>query len=224
MPGGRRNPETPKGPLGHSTHREIRAKYRKFAPWYDWLEGLPERILGGGRVRRRLLSRASGRILEVAAGTGANLPYMPSTANPVLSDLSRAMLTRAVRKAEKLGVNPPCVQAAAEALPFPDGNFDTVVSVLSLCTIPSPVAALREFGRVCRSDGRILLFEHGAGNLGWLVRFQDRRAARHARALGCWWNRRHDRLVREAGLRVIEERRRFLGVLYEFALAPGPGQ
>jgi ubiquinone/menaquinone biosynthesis C-methylase UbiE len=210
--------ETPKS----RTHREIRAKYRKFAPWYDWLEGIPERILGGGRVRRRLLSRAKGRILEVAAGTGANLPYLPAGAVPTLSDLSRAMLTRALRKSERLGLACPGVQAAGEHLPFPDGSFDTVVSVMSLCTMAEPVGALREFGRVCRPDGQILLFEHGASAVGWLSRFQDRKAAGHARALGCRWNRRHDRLVREAGLRVVKERRRFFGVLYEFALAPGP--
>jgi ubiquinone/menaquinone biosynthesis C-methylase UbiE len=70
------------------------------------------------------------------------------------------MLTLARRRAEQLGREVALHLADAQALPFPDGSFDTVVSTLSLCTIPDDRAAIAEARRVLRPDGRMLLLEH----------------------------------------------------------------
>ena len=56
------------------TAKEISEKYDRFARWFDWVEGVPD-LLGVRKLRRRLLQRASGRVLEVAIGTGKNLRY-----------------------------------------------------------------------------------------------------------------------------------------------------
>lgn len=201
---------------------ELRNKYREFARWYDLASAIPNALLGIRRMRRRLLRRVRGRVLEVAAGTGANLRYYAPDARPVLSDLSDAMLQRARRRiAGRRAFVAPLVQASADALPFRDGAFDTVVSTLSVCTFPNPVQALREIARVCRSDGFVLLLEHGASSVGWIARYQDRRAAKHAEALGCWWNRHPDALAREAGLRVVEVQRARAGIFYSLVAAPG---
>lgn len=205
------------------TPAALRAAYDRFAPWYDLsLAPLEWALLG--RLRRRLLSGARGRVLEVAAGTGRNLlHYPPGVRELVLVDLSPGMLARARRRARRLG-RPACFAAAdAQALPFPDARFDTVVSTLATCTFPDPVAALREMGRVCRPGGRILLLEHGRSRLPWLARWQDRTAAAHARHLGCHWNREPLELVRAAGLGLIDAERHALGIVHLIEARPHRG-
>lgn len=203
------------------TSREISEKYNRFARWYDWVEGVPE-ILGVRSLRRGLLQQASGRILEVAVGTGKNLSYYPRACRIVAVDVSREMLNVARKRAAKLRINVCFVLADAERLPLSDKSFDTVASSLTTCTFPNPVAALREMDRVCRTGGKILLLEHGQSDRKWLANWQDRRDDRHARQLGCHWNRRTPDLVREAGLKVSKARRSFFGIFHQIQAEPGP--
>lgn len=206
---------------------EIRQKYDAIAGRYDLLEGIPE-LLGLRRLRRRLLSRARGEVLEVAVGTGKNLPHYPPGCRVTGVDISPGMLAVARRRARALGREVELHVMEATRLAFPDRHFDTVVSTLSTCTFPDPVAALREMGRVCRAGGRVLLLEHGRSDRRWLGAWQDRTAEGHARALACHWNRRPDRLVAEAGLRVYRLQRHFFGIFYQIEAGPseageGPG-
>ena len=192
---------------------EIRQKYERFARWYDLMDGIPE-VLGVRRLRRRLLQRASGKVLEIAVGTGRNLRYYPKTCKITAVEFSEAMLDVARNKAARLGLTIPFLLMDAERLAFPDQCFDTVVSSLSMCTFPDPATALHEMARVCRPDGRILLLEHGRSDREWPGRWQDRRADRHARALGCRWNREPVDLVRHAGLKLVTAQRVFFGVIH----------
>lgn len=198
---------------------QIRRKYNKFAPWYDLVEGVVE-ILGLRRLRQRLLQRASGKVLEIAVGTGKNLRYYPKSCQITAVDFSPAMLQLACKRADRLGLNGRFLVMDAEVLAFCDQRFDTVVSSLTLCTFPDPVRALQEMARVCRADGRILLLEHGRSDREWLGRWQDRRAARHAKALGCCWNRGPLDLVRQAGLKPIAAQRIFLGIFHLIETVP----
>ena len=201
---------------------EIRAKYEKFARWYDLMDGIPE-VLGVRRLRRRLLQRATGKVLEIAVGRGRNLRYYPEGCKITAVDFSPAMLEVARNRTDRLGLTIPCLAMDAEALAFPEQSFDTVVSSLSLCTFPDPAAALREMARVCRPNGRILLLEHGRSDVEWLGRWQDRRADRHAKALGCRWNREPLDLVRQAGLTLIAAQRIFFGIFHLLeVMSPGP--
>jgi ubiquinone/menaquinone biosynthesis C-methylase UbiE len=204
------------------TSDEVREKYDRFAPWYDWVEGVPE-MLGLARLRRRLLARAEGAVLEVAAGTGRNFPFYPPGCRLTAVDLSPAMLAIARRRAARLGLDARLFLMDAAALDFPDRHFDTVLSTCSLCTFPDPVAALREMSRVCRTSGRILLLEHGRSGRPWLGRWQDRHAESHARMIGCYWNREPCDLVRAAGLSVASARRSLLGVLHAIEARPARG-
>ena len=198
------------------TTKQISEKYDRFARWFDCVEGVPD-ILGVSRLRRRLLQRASGRVLEVAIGTGKNLRYYPASCRISAVDVSREMLNVARTRAAKLSVNLSPLLADAEALPFPDKSFDTVVSSLTTCTFPNPVAALKEMVRVCRTNGKILLLEHGRSDREWLGRWQDRREDSFAKQLGCHWNRETLKLAREAGLKVSNSRRLFFGVFHTIA-------
>jgi ubiquinone/menaquinone biosynthesis C-methylase UbiE len=203
------------------TAREISEKYNRFARWYDWVEGVPD-LLGVSKLRLRLLRRASGRVLEVAVGTGKNLPYYPQSCRITAVDISKEMLNVARKRAGKLRMKISFVLADAEALPFRDKSFDTVVSSLTTCTFPNPVAAVREMARVCWPEGKILLLEHGRSDREWLGRWQDRRADWYASQLGCHWNREPLELVRKANLKVNEARRVFFGVFHQIEAQPGP--
>lgn len=198
---------------------EIRQKYDRFAPWYDLVDGVQE-FLGVKRLRRKLVQRASGKVLEIAVGTGKNLRYYPRACQLTALDLSPAMLAIARKRSERLGLNATFLMMDAEALAFPGQSFDTVVDTLSLCTFPDPVAALREMAKVCRPDGRILLLEHGRSDREWLSRWQDRRADRHAKALGCRWNREPLELACQAGLTLIAAKRTFFGIFHEIEAMP----
>lgn len=200
--------------------RELRTTYDRLAPWYDALERIPELLLGTGRLRDRLVAPAEGRVLEVAVGTGRNLPRYPAACRIVGIDLSTGMLRRAREKgssARVLGF----LAMDTEDLAFPDDAFDTVVDSLALCTYHEPVRALREMSRVCRPGGRILLLEHGRSDRSWLGRWQDRHEGFLADRVGCHWNRRPKRLVEAAGLEVVEDRRSVLGVFRVLRVAPG---
>src|SRR6266545_2281190 len=183
------------------TSEEISRKYDRFARWYDWVEGVPD-VLGVSRLRRSLLKRASGKVLEVAVGTGKNLKFYPSDCRIIALDLSNEMLNVARKHAAKLSMDVSFLLGDAETLPFPDNSFDTLVSSLTSCTFPDPLAALGEMKRVCQSDGRILLLEHGRSDREWLGRWQDRHADHFAKPLGCHWNREPLDLVRIANLRI----------------------
>ena len=201
------------------TSRELSEKYDRFAPWYDWVEGVPD-LLGVRRLRRRLLRQASGKVLEVAVGTGKNVQYYPRGCRIIGIDVSREMLNVARERAAKLSMEVSPLLADAEALPFSNQIFDTVVSSLSTCTFPNPVGALREMARVCKPAGRILLVEHGRSNREWLARWQDRHADQFAKPLGCHWNREPLELARKAGLKVVERQRCFFGIFHRIKAEP----
>jgi ubiquinone/menaquinone biosynthesis C-methylase UbiE len=200
---------------------EIAQKYDRFARWYDWVEVIPD-LLGVRRLRRELLQRASGRVLEVAVGTGKNLSYYSRDSQVIALDLSKEMLNVARERAAKLSLDASFLVADAEALPFSDQSFDTVVSSLSTCTFPDPVAVLREIKRICRPGGKVLLLEHGRSDREWLGRWQDRHADQFAKPLGCQWNRETLKLVGEAGLKVDQAKRNFFGIFHQIEASPAP--
>lgn len=200
---------------------DIREAYGEAASWFDRAMA-PLEWLGVGRLRRELLGRARGRVLEVAVGTGASFRHYPEDGRLVGGDLTRAMLEQARDKAAASGRDVPLAVMDAERLPVRDASFDTVVDQLSLCTFRDPVAALREMSRACRPEGRILLLEHGRSRHGWIAGLQDRWADAHERQMGCRWNREPRLLAEAAGLETVQARRTFFGIFHLLELRPAP--
>ena len=129
------------------------------APIYDTIMAGTERSCLGW-WRRDLLATASGDTLEIGAGTGVNLQYYPEgLGRLVLLEPDPGMRRQLASKVESRSNTEIC-ESPSEALPFPDGSFDTVVSTLVLCTAPDPGQALREIRRVLRPNGRFLFLEH----------------------------------------------------------------
>lgn len=129
-------------------------------------------------------------------------------------DLSREMLASAQTRASGLKMKVSFLLADAETLPFSDESFDTVVSSLSTCTFPDPIASLGEIKRVCRRKGKILLLGHGRSDREKLARWQDRHADQFAKPLGCHWNREPLDMVRKAGLNINTAHRFFFGIFH----------
>ncbi|MGM0578858.1 MAG: class I SAM-dependent methyltransferase [Myxococcota bacterium] len=153
-----------------------RRRYDRMAPFYDAMEWFAERG-AFSRWRRDLWSRVGGeRVLEAGVGTGKNLPYHPAEAEVVAMDLSPAMLERARRRAERLGVDITLDEGDVEDLPYQDGSFDVAVATFLFCSVPHPVQGLRELRRVLRPGGRLILLEHVLSRkpiLGTLMRWLD---------------------------------------------------
>lgn len=104
--------------------------------------------------------QASGDVLEIAIGTGLNLPHYPSDVRLTGIDLSPRMLEGARQRARELDKVVDLRVGDAQRLDFPDRSFDTVVCTLSLCSIPDDGQTVAEMERVLRPGGRVLLLEH----------------------------------------------------------------
>lgn len=207
------------GPGGPRPKRpaEVRDIYRDAAHLMDRVEVLDRLALG--RARARLFGRVSGRVLDVACGTGTNVRYLPDGVTYVGADLSPAMLDRAkARLTGRRGAS--LVEMDAATLAFADDSFDAVISSLSTCTFPDPDSALTEMARVCRPNGRIRLLEHGRSNVALVNRFLDWGADAHYASMGCRWNQRPRTVVERAGLEVESVRTGFFGLLTAMVVRP----
>lgn len=139
--------------------RRARDFYQRVAAHYDRFVRIPERwLFAGGRAWAA--SHARGRVLEVAIGTGQNLPYYAPHARVIGQDISDAMLDQARQRSRELGRAVGLVVSDAQSLPFASSCFDSVVMTLALCTVPDERRALAEAHRVLRPGGRLILLEH----------------------------------------------------------------
>lgn len=179
-------------------------------------------LTGISLMRRFLLRSAHGRVLEIAAGTGRNLPYYTPTSQLTLTDFSDGMLQQIPAKATEPFASCELRVMSASELQFPDASFDTVVDTFGLCSMDDSVKALEEMQRVCKRDGggKILLLEHGRSHYAWLSNLLDKFAAKHAQRWGCHWNRDILALVEKAGLEVKTVHRFHFGTTYYIVARP----
>jgi ubiquinone/menaquinone biosynthesis C-methylase UbiE len=133
--------------------------YDEYAADYDrWMRFYDAIMLGD--ARRRLCSHASGRTLELAIGTGLNLPFYPNAVRLTGVDLSPAMLALTEQRSQKLAIDAELLVGDAHALDFPDNSFDTVISTLFFSSVSEPRQAAAEVLRVLKPQGRLLLLDH----------------------------------------------------------------
>lgn len=151
--------------------------------------------------RRVCLSRAQGQVLEVGFGTGRNLPWYPPEVERVVAvDPSGESVRLARRRIAQARFPVEYVRLAGEDIDALDDSFDCVVSTFTLCSIPDPVAALRQMRRVLKPGGRLLFAEHGLAPDIEVQRWQHR-LNRLQKLLfgGCNLNRDTQALLRTAG-------------------------
>jgi ubiquinone/menaquinone biosynthesis C-methylase UbiE len=205
-------------------NRRRSAYWDKQASRYDGAMNFWDRHLFGDS-RPWVCGRAVGEVLEVAVGTGRNLPFYPEGAlitRLVGVDWSPAMLSIARRRAADLGREADLRQGDAQALDFPDSSFDTVLCALGLCAIPDDRRAVTEMARVLRPGGRLLLVDHVAASASALRAVQWLYERISIPLAGEYFRRRPLTYVRELGFWVEEAERFRLGVV-ERVCARKPG-
>jgi ubiquinone/menaquinone biosynthesis C-methylase UbiE len=180
-------------------------RWTVLATAYDRMSRKSEEA-GLGAIREQLLAEAEGRVLEIGGGTGVNLPFYDRLDSLVVTEPEPAMLRRLQDRVRERASRAEVVQAPAEALPFEDASFDTVVSTLVLCGVDQE-RSLGEVRRVLRSGGRLLFLEHVRSDDPALARFQDRINWLNRFLVGCECNRRTLAAIENAGFSVSQVER-----------------
>lgn len=136
----------------------LKHSYTFLAPIYDSLVSGP---LDDVRIRslNRLQEIKGKRILINGIGSGLDLPYLPTDAQYIATDITPAMLNRAIKRAAALSLNIDFQIADSQALPFADDHFDIIVMHLILAVVPNPEKALAEACRVLKPGGKIFIFD-----------------------------------------------------------------
>jgi ubiquinone/menaquinone biosynthesis C-methylase UbiE len=211
-------------PVSSEVNRRRSAYWDGQAARYDRQMNFWDRHLFGDS-RPWACGRAAGEVLEVAVGTGRNLPFYPDgpqVTRLVGVDWSPGMLVVARQRAASLGREADLRQGDAQALDFPDGSFDTVLCALGLCAIPDDRRAVAEMARVLRPGGRLLLVDHVAASASGLRAVQWLYERITIPLAGEHFRRRPLTQVRALGFEVEETERFKLGVV-ERVRARKPG-
>jgi len=197
---------------------DIRESYAEYADRMHRLEWIDRVVMG--RYRQARFGDVDGRVLDVACGTGTNFRYLPETVDLVGIDISPEMLANAADQLTELPIDGTLREMDAQQLEFDDDSFDAVISALSTCTFPDPVAALEEMDRVCKPEGTIRLVEHGRSDVRPIAKYQEWRAEAHYARNGCRWTQEPCEVVSEAGLEVRETTTGLFGTITTFEIRP----
>ncbi len=163
--------------------------------------------------RGELIGELRGAVLEVGAGTGANLPlYSHAVERLVLAEPDRAMMSRLQERLGGVGRRAELCEAPMHRLPFEDGSFDAVVCTLVLCSVEDPQACLGEVRRVLRPGGKLAFIEHVCDEHRFGRRLLQRGLEPIWKPLagGCHLTRRTETAIRDAGFELTEVRRESL--------------
>lgn len=145
----------------------------------------PTEWMGVRDQRRRLMDGLSGRVVEIGAGTGLNVPLYSATAHEVHAiEPDRHMLEKLRSKASGSSTRLYLYRADAHHLPFAGGVFDVAIVTFALCTIPDPERALDEAHRVVRGGGVLRFLEHVRSEKNRTAGWQDRAAPLWGRISG----------------------------------------
>ena len=155
--------------------------------------------------RQALIPQATGRVLEIGGGTGANVPFYEGAETLTLTEPDKPMLHRLERQLQERSPEMLLLRAPAEDLPFEEESFDVAVSTLVLCTVDDQPRALRELHRVLKPGGPLLFIEHVRAEDERLARWQDRLNGLQTRlGHGCNCNRPTVETITAAGFTITK--------------------
>ncbi|WEJ97198.1 hypothetical protein PSN45_004746 [Yamadazyma tenuis] len=183
-----------------------------------------ERAVLMGKRRKWLMKQLKGDTLEVACGTGRNIPYFEPAAVDSITFLDSSSKMMELTE-EKFRQKHPRFKKAAftvgkaeDLVELTKGNddikYDTIVEAFGLCSHEDPVKALRSMGQLLKPGGRIVLLEHGRGTWDFINNHLDFRSDKRMQTWACRWNLDIGELVDEAGLDVTYEKRVHFGTTW----------
>jgi len=194
-----------------TTRVEQDAGETKGHKWFASVFDTMNRITGTetkflAKHRPHIAGEATGQVLEVGAGTGANLPYFAKAEKVVATEPDPYMLERARKRLAELGVtNIELAQYPAEQLPFENASFDSAVSTMVFCSVRDPNKALAEIKRVLKPSGSFRFIEHVRPDSGLKARVFDAVTPLWRWfGAGCHPNRRTLESVKDAGFELAE--------------------
>lgn len=171
---------------------------------------LEKRVLNG--LRREIIPKASGDVLEIGAGTGANFSFYKQGQVSSFNILDIETSKIAKQRAPK---NTVFTQSKSAQLPYEDESFDTVVESLVLCSIDDEQAMLSEIKRILKPDGILIHIDHGLPKnqkLKKLFRFFAPLWRRMTKS--CRIDKDQRAIIIDSGLEIIEESTTAKGVFY----------
>lgn len=217
--------------VGIPQARDTTEIYEQLAVEYDKKIRFEELLSYIWLKRRKVMKQVKGDALEVACGTGRNIKYFkPKDVNSItFLDTSTGMLEISRKKFEYKFPEYKNVQYVKgkaedlEKLTSSSGQkFDTIYQTFGLCSQQDPVAALQNFGKLLKPDGRIILLEHGRSANESINNKMDSIALRRAKEWGCRWNLHIDDIVNKSGLEIVESDRYHFGTTYYYILKTKP--
>lgn len=170
--------------------------------------------------RQKLLRHATGEVLELAVGAGANFPYYPDGIKLTATDFSPDMLKHAREAAAGYSLDATFILADIEELDFPDHSFDTIVSSLSFCSYEHPLHVMQKLKRWCKPDGHILLMEHGISSNRVVSIGQRVLNPLLLRTIGCHHTRNIPDIVRQSGMFIERSESHMLNMVHLLWVKP----
>ena len=154
------------------------------------------------RIRAEVCAPLAGDVLEIGFGTGLNLPHLPPTVTRLFAvdPLERGRVL-AQERLDATAVPVEFLGLDGEKIPLADESVDAVLATWTLCSIPDPVAAVREIRRILRPGGTFHFVEHGRAPDERVRKWQDRFNPIQTRmACGCNLNRDIPAIITAGGM------------------------
>ena len=185
---------------------------KSFAEWYDFFM-VPLERKRFKTIRVNLLSKANGKVLEIGSGTGINFTLYRSVESVIAVEPNPHMIKRSLAKKGMSKIPIEIVNIGAEQLPFEDDSFDTIVGTLVFCSIPDVEKAISEMKRVCKPEGKVLLFEHVKMDNSFLAKLQDWLTPFWKKVCdGCCLNRETEYLLKKNGFQMSHKQTFYRGL------------
>ncbi|WP_085505934.1 class I SAM-dependent methyltransferase [Thalassobacillus devorans] len=193
----------------------IKRRYNRISGLFDMMDRMIRE-----KWRKELLEHASGKVLEVGVGTGANLKYYPDHVEVTGIDFSPMMLKKAREKADNLPPSFELVEMDAQQMDFPDNTFDTVVSTCVFYSVPDPIQGLKEIRRVTKPKGKIIMLEHMRSDNEMIGKAMDVLNPIGLHIVGANINRKTMDNIKQAGLKVVKENYLMSSIMRRLILSP----
>ncbi len=163
-------------------------------------------------LRRQYLKEVGGKVLEIGFGSGLNLPHFTTRVTHLYAlDPSQLGRRLAGKRIQRVSFPVEFVELQGERFDLPDDSVDSVVSTWTLCTIPDPIAALKEIKRVLKPGGKYYFLEHGLSPDRGVARLQNMLNPLQKFCMGgCHMNRKIDQIILESGFKILGYKRFYM--------------
>lgn len=194
---------------------KIKERYNRISKIYNLMDYMIR-----SSWRKEMLRGLEGEVLEVGVGAGANFEYYPMNINVTGIDFSPKMLEIAQSKTQKSKAEIKLIEMDIEQMEFPDNYFDTVISSCVFCSVPNPIAGLKEIRRVVKPEGKIIMLEHMRSENAFVGNALDLVNPLTVRLTGANVNRETVRNIEKSGMKIIHQQYLMTSIMRKLTISP----